>query len=242
MRICLIGLPRSGSQYIVELITTSFNALNPSSEMQDCKEPFSFAHDFKPWLRPFNNNGVIDMSERNFLDIKDQVFHILGAIDSANKTQPLTMRLFFYNYNNPYMSYIISVLKKNNFKFLVAKRKSIDNHLLSYAIANTSDKWNSHEHKPYTNEKFKVTNFGNIEWLYQQITQFDNKINQLNIDYDTIIYENAISDLEKALNIPITNSNLTLKKQVVGNPYNLIENSHEVKIFISKLKNGTQIY
>ena len=70
---------------------------------------------------------------------------------------------------------------------------------------------------------------------------FDNVVKNLNIIYETVRYEHAVSDLTLLLHRRL-NTNIKIKKQIIGNPWDMIENSDELREIIQKVIDGTKIY
>ena len=97
--------------------------------------------------------------------------------------------------------------------------------------------WNTKfsNNQPYPKDTlFNITNLNDAVWLHNQRRVFDTVLTKLNINCEIIRYEHAVTDLEKALGTTI-NTNISLKKQIPSDPYNLIANPLEVKDFIKKL-------
>lgn len=228
-RYCLLGLPRTGSQYIAKMISNSTGAL-------DIEEPFTIS-DSLPNIC-IKDKLIKKTTHINFNDIEAQVKHVLNCLKNANTDQPLLQRLFLVEVIAPYIPNIIEELSKLKFKFLIIKRENIEHHLLSYVIARHTNIWNTNfsNNQPYTKDtSFNITNLNDAEWLYSQRKLFDNLVNQLNVDCAVIRYEHAVSDIQH-LNIQV-NPDIDLKKQISTDPYNLICNAKEAKQFLEKLLN-----
>jgi len=233
MRICLIGLPRCGSQHLAEIIKRSY------PNMTDCLEPFTDS-DFLKDI-DLRETQIILSKNKKYKSVRQRVETVCDIIDRSNPNQNLVLRLFLLDNIDSLLPQIVYFLKKNNFKFLVLKRDSTEQ-LLSWAIARTTDKYNTIT-KGYNNgQKFKVTDFHNIQWLFNQQKEFDRRLSALDIEYKTIHYATLYQDLEQLLNIQVNQNILTFKKQVVGNHYDYIENAEQVKEIIENITNGTKIY
>jgi hypothetical protein len=234
MKICLIGLPRCGSQYISELIAKS------SKGMCNIAEPYTVNHianivNIDNWIR---DRRMPD----NFASHKDRIDYVSTTLKSGRPNQSIVMKLFLTEDTYPYLDEIIDTLKMINFKFIVIKRENIEHHILSHAIAVTTNKWTSLDHGIHSQmDKLTITNVANIDWLYRQIVNFDNVVKNLNISYKTVRYEHAVSDLTLLLN-RAPNTNINIEKQIIGNPWDMIENADELREIIQKVIDGTKIY
>lgn len=232
MRICLLGLPRCGSQYISRLITSSY------SNMTNLAEPFTDNHPYNI----VNVRGQIvpyQSTQGNCL-YSERISYVSKVLESGDINQALVLKLFLTDDVYPYLAKILEVLKKLNFIFFIIKRENIEHHLLSHAIGHASNKWNSLQGL-HNDNTYHITNTDNIQWLYRTIVNFDNVIQEHNITAPIIRYENAVDDLGRLLDMPI-NTNINIEKQVIGDPYNMIDNADEIKQFIKKIINGTKIY
>jgi hypothetical protein len=74
-----------------------------------------------------------------------------------------------------------------------------------------------------------------------QIANFDNVVNKLDIEYDTVRYEHALDDLTSVLKKEI-NTDIDIEKQIVGDPWAMIKNADEIRKIIQKVNDGTYIY
>jgi hypothetical protein len=232
MRICLLGLPRCGSQYISRLIASSY------SDMTNLAEPFTDNHPYNI----VNVRGQIapyQSTQGNCL-YSERIAYVSKVLESGDINQALVLKLFLTDDVYPYLAKILEVLKKLNFIFFIIKRENIEHHLLSHAIGHASNKWNSLQGL-HNDNTYHITNTDNIQWLYRTIVNFDNVIREHNITAPIIRYENAVDDLGRLLDMPI-NTHINIEKQVIGDPYNMINNADEIKQFIKKIINGTKIY
>ena len=233
MRICILASPRTGSQHLAEIIRRSY------PDMTDCLEPFTDS-DFLKDIE-LKNNQIILSTNKKYKSVRQRVETICNFIDKSDSNQNLVLRLFLLDYIESFLPQIVYFLKKNNFKFLVLKR-DLSEQLLSWAIARTTDKYNTVTKGYDIRQKFKVTDFHSVQWLFNQQKEFDRRLSALDIEYKTIHYTTLYQDLEQLLNIQVNQTNLTLKKQVVGNHYDYIENAEQVKEIIENITNGTKIY
>lgn len=236
MRICLIGLPRSGSQYISRMIATSY------IKMSELSEPFT--HNQRYSVANYSGKIRICPCEVNnsYGSYSDSIDHVSKVLASGDINQSVVLRLLLYSEVYPYLDDIILTLKKLNFTFIVINRENIEHQLLSYAIACASDKWNT-DQGLHNDDTFDISD-NEVEMmkiLYRNIINFNSVVQNLNLDCKTIRYEHAVNDLTSILNKPI-NTHISISKQVVGDPYNMIRNAAEVKQIIKKIINGTEIY
>ena len=223
-RYCLLGLPRTGSQYIANLLVNTVGTVDMSE--------------------PFTENTVcklgIDIdNEVTFNSIEERIEYVFNQLNKIDSNKALVMRLFLVDSIQPYVDDIIKRLVDLNFKFLVIHRENLEHHLLSFLIAVNTNIWHTldNNNEPYSADfSFEIVRMNNVIWLYDQRLAFNTMLNQLNINYSTIRYEYAIDDLEQFLGILVTSNDL-YKKQIVGDPYKLIANASEVKQFLEKLMN-----
>lgn len=229
-RLCLLGLPRTGSQYIAKMISYNTEALN-------IIEPFTIS-DSLPSI-DINDNLIFKSPHINFESLEKQIEYVLKCLNDASLDQSLVMRLFLVDHIIPYVPTVIKKLADLKFKFLIIRRENIEHHLLSYLIATHTNIWNTKhsDDKPYSNDKlFAISNLKPAVDLYTQLLVFDKIIGEMNLDCATIRYEHAVNDIEEYLGKRI-NPSVDIKKQISGDPYNLISNDTEVKQFLEKLLN-----
>jgi hypothetical protein len=235
-RYCLLGLPRTGSQYIAGMISQTIGSI-------DLAEPFTEKTLIK--LIGISENKRIIPVNIQFDSYEERIKYVFERLTEARLDQSLVMRLFLVDSMEPYIADIVKRLTDLNFKFIVIQRENVEHHLLSFLIALHTNKWNTLDNnQPHPiDSSFEIVRTGNAEWLYKQRGIFNTMLSQLNIKYDTIRYEHAIDDLEKYLGIPVK-FNPRYQKQITGDPYNLISNAPKVKQFLEKLlkdENNTDI-
>lgn len=236
MRICLIGLPRSGSQHIVELIQRSCQG-----KLLDCSEPFTFGNSL-PSLE-CSDGLIVKTGSKHFVSVDEHCNHVLDVFNKATTEQDVILRLFLTGNLEPLLPKIVATLKKQQFQFFSLKRENIEDQLLSFAIAKETDQWNTVVNNSYANtQPITIKNLQHLKWLYDQIIKYDNRLSSLDVEYQLIRYEHAIADLTTALAQLVSSNGVRLKKQITGDPYNMIANATEIKEFIKTLINGTQIY
>lgn len=225
-RLCVIGLPRIGSQYAVELI--KLNGLFP---YYDLVEPF------EPLKR------IIYVDENNFIKLSNnetcnEEFRIKDAVqclEHAHIEQALITRLFYVKEQQKHFDHIIKCLVKRNFDFIVLKRNNIEHHLLSFAMALETDIWAKWNRTITPNHKITLNRNHQMEWLYKRILEYYEKLESLDITYDLLNYETIETDLSKIMGFVINTSTPITKQADKDNPYNQIANADEVKQFIDKL-------
>lgn len=234
MRICLIGLPRCGSQYISALIANTFDG------MSNLVEPYTNKHQAN--IINVGNRVVVRRMPDNFESHKERINYVSNTLKSGNPEQSMVMKLFLTDDTYLYLDEIIDTLKMLNFKFVVIKRENVEHHILSHAIAMKTNKWTSVDDGIHNQlAKFKITDLCDIDWLYRQIANFDAVVNDLDIEYSTVRYEHALSDLTVVLKREL-NTNIDIEKQIVGDPWDMIENADEIREIIQKVINGTKLY
>ena len=131
------------------------------------------------------------------------------------------------------MSTIVSHLKENNFSFFLIKRLDMENHLLSYIIAQTTNRWTQFKNKERFSDKVTVdlSVVSNSKWLVQSSNYFFQYAEKVGITGPIINYENAIHNLSKIFNKSFVND-IKIEKQGFENPYDQIINADEVRQLI----------
>ena len=240
-RICVIGLPRSGSNYVANIIEKSFLLSNGIS-YYNMGEPFTIN---QPYLTMLDDHKYIQCKNiesdqiNNFVNFNHRMTCVLSSIEESNKNQSLLIRLFPMSYIISDLDIIISTLKNNGFDFIILKRNNVEEHLLSMTVASTTDKWISYDSSEVLNTSITIQNHGFQETheLYKYLKVYNSCLEMFNLhNSPTIYYETAVENLSEILQISIHN-NVDLVKQLPLNPYNFITNAKEVKQFIEKLAN-----
>jgi hypothetical protein len=208
--------------------------------MSNLVEPYTKRHianivNIDNWVR-------VKRMPDDFATHQKRIDYVSKTLKSGRTDQSMVMKLFLTDDMYPFLKEIIDTLKMLNFKFIVVKRENLEHHLLSHCVAMVSNKWSSLDSGVHNQlDKFKITDLADIDWLYRQISNFDNIVDSLDIEYAVVRYEHAVNDLTQALTIPI-NTKVIIQKQIVGDPWDLIENSDEIKEIIQKVINGTHLY
>ena len=231
-RICILGLPRSGSQYVASLIRSSTRG------MLDLAEPFTNRQSTRVALD--DNNQVIKWEEAGEISMEDRVEKLLTTLEAGDKDQPIIFRFFPYS-DIPNIEQTIQRIKNCNFEFLVLNRNDTIAQVLSYGMALATDVWTVNN-EGYTPPTVEIRDFELMVWLYQSIKNFPNWLDSLGITYDVVNYETAVSELFNYLGRPVYNVRVTVKKQSDSNIWNYIINKKEVEIFLESLKNETYVY
>jgi hypothetical protein len=240
IKICLIGLPRSGSLYVSTLISNSLG-----DTAQNLAEPFTIDHTYNIAKSEHNNLLYATLDFPEFNSYREQVNYVLDTLKNGNPMQSLVLKLFFMDPIYTVLDEILNELRNLNFQFLILKRKNIEHQLISWLVASSTGKWSIYQglhHEPVYINKDRLNS---IIFLYRNLSKFDNMIKKYNIDAKTIYYEQAVLDLENYLNMPIVTTNHFNKKQLPADPYDIIENVEEVKEFLEKLlknENNTNSY
>jgi len=223
-RLCVIGLPRSGSQYAVELIKN--NGLYP---YLDLIEPFEIG---KPYILLENNK--IKLSNDKTCDEILRIENALDIINKADKDQPIITRAFYVKEQRKKFKEIIDTLITSNFDFVVLKRNNVEQHLISYGLALKTDIWTKFQ-GTVVPQKIEITHFNQMKWLYEHILYFNEYIENLNITYDLLHYESIENDLSKIVGFAINTNTKIYKQANAVDPYVNIINADEVKSFMNKL-------
>lgn len=205
-RFCIVGLPRCGSTYAVNIIKASYENLN--KKVYDLKEPFS--------------------KNQNKFDLKKYLKNIIN-------TEIVLIRLFLIDKTIEELNYIIEILKEEKFNFIILQRKNIVNQLISFALASKTNIWWEHKDSEKNNAKVIITKLTDIYWLYKHIYEFEHTCNKLKI-YNNykMYYETLLNDIKEYFKITL-NLNIDLRKQSGANPYEKIINAEEVKKYINSL-------
>jgi hypothetical protein len=201
-------------------------------------EPFTREHCYIPALD--NNKRLIHQDIYELPLLKERTEYIISVLMAAEPTQPLIMKVFFYEYIIPYLDEILSALKVCGFEFLILKRIKEEDQLISLGVAESTNDWNSNDGKGILNSSITITQktIEKIHWLHGMLSRFDNTLKTFNLEDSPVIhYETAVEDLSTVLRIPINTRDVILKKQIISDPYQFITNADEVKQLIKRLIN-----
>lgn len=233
-RICILGLPRSGSHYVVELLCRSY--FNQGIIVTDLKEPFNIDD---PITIEVTNHLIhaeyksgATHGKKQFESVATLINNRIDQINKSSTDQNVILRLFPFDYLESHINNIVNCLQKNNFKFIVLTRQNIEQQLLSYGRAVATNSWVGEPNS--TIIEFTEKSFSYMKWLYNRILKFSSIINDLGIECTSIKYENCINDIEQHFKIRVVKE-VKIKKQSIDEPYDLISNSDQVRVFIKNL-------
>lgn len=230
-RICVLGLPRCGSHYVVELIIRAYGS--QLINLTDLKEPFSLDDPVRiqltDGLLSADYDATAECGQRQFKTITEQIDNRLNLLSAAHTHQDLILRLFPFDYITPYFASVVDQLKKLNFNFIALERSNIEEQLLSYGRSVITNVWIGG--RSDTVIEYDDRAFTAMRWLSDRINSFGGIIEGLDIQYDRIIYESAVDDLTELLGVKV-GSEVTIKKQRIDSPYDVIANSQRVKDFL----------
>jgi D-alanyl-lipoteichoic acid acyltransferase DltB (MBOAT superfamily) len=226
-RYCLLGLPRTGSQYISGVINTTI-----AGNMQNLAEPFTHGHAYN--IIQKNNFLYVSSMFPKFNSHREQIDYAMALLKNSNQQQSLVLKVFLTTRIFSVLQEILDTLKQLGFKFLIMKRENIEHHLLSWIVADATNKWSTDDGIHMDLVDLSTYNLANVEFLYKEILNFNKVIEEYKIDANIIRYENCIEDLTTYLQRPIIKSD-RLKKQLPDNPYDIIKEPEKVKDFIKKL-------
>lgn len=222
-RICLLGLPRCGSQYISSLIM-----LNSPRGIKNLSEPFTPNH------TPSLND--IDISITDFNSYEEQVSIVINKIQSFNSDQSLIMKLFLHSWI-PLKNHdrIVKVLKELNFKFIIIKRENTVDQLLSLGIGLKLNKFTNFKDYDTCIVELDHNILDKMKTLQNDLANFDNLINELNLSNSpTLYYETIKEDLSKFLGKDII-VNTRYKRMSMIPSTNRISNINEVLLFLNTI-------
>ena len=235
-RICVLGLPRTGSNYILSMLFNNLDGIVLKDErFLSLSEPFTWQQPFLPVLGP---DGFIENIEKEdtFLSSGERIEYVIDVISRANRSQSLVLKFFPLDLVDGLVDRIIAALKSANFTFIQVKRNDIEHQLISYALAEKTNRWISTD-GTYMNERHMIISFAAMAWLYGNIVDFDSKLTRNGIGATTIHYETAITDLAAYLNVPVDQviTKSFLEKQGAEDPYKCIINADEIRWYFEKL-------
>jgi len=228
IRVCLLGLPRCGSQYVCDLIIRN----TPNITCID--EPFTPNHHSANFTQ--DSFGYLHKSQDEIvtLSVEEQIDRTINLLEKSNINQSVVFKLFLLN-DFPYDHYaaIVKVIKNQNFKFLILKRINIVDQILSFLISNELNTWSNFTSIP-DNRIAEVKNFGNIDYLIDQIKNFETTLKNLHLNTMPVInYETAKVDLEKYFHRPFVIEPLIRKMSNLSNQKR-VSNFDEVMAIINK--------
>ena len=232
-RICLLALPRSGSNYCASLLHRNMNAFY--THVKEISEPYTLSQGDM-----IIENGFLSRTETSHDTISsmEHARHVNSIMRHSDHNQPVIMKLFIFNEMIGYSKEIIDTLTHANFKFVVNKRINIEQQLLSTALAATTDFWLSSAgfYKTQNNTITEV-GFNSMSNLYRNILGFDDHISMLSAYLPVIHYETMREDIANFLEISPEEVDMTthMEKQGTEDLYDCIGNKEEVREFIRNM-------
>lgn len=218
IRICLIGLPRCGSQYISNLIM-----LNTDFNIKNLAEPFTPHH--TPSLKD------IGISKIEFDSYEEQVSLVIDKMKLFNSNQSLIIKLFLHSWiSSTEHVRIIQVLKELNFKFIIIKRKNIIDQLLSLGIGLKLNKFTNFDE--YDNSIVELDNeiLSKMKILQVDLKNFDNLINEFNLSNSTTFYYETIKeDLSAFLGKDINTNTRYKRMSIIPSIHRILNIKHILK-------------
>ncbi len=231
-KICILGTPRSGSQYLANVMEKSFRALG--IDMCNLSEPFTFnksKEDMFPALSPsrqvFNKFG----STPTFNTYSEQSNYILSILSFADPTQAVILKYFMDDRGD--FNSIISRLQDYGFEIILLKRANVEHHLISWGAGCLTNAWDTTSPNYVPNLKMHFSK-GILEQIQIFYNTFISKFNSIDIDAPIVYYETLAEDVNRLFNIPV-DTDIKLSKQLNADPYTQIINADEVREFIKDL-------
>ena len=187
-RLCLIGLPRCGSQYISSLLK-----INTDLSCRNLSEPFTPNHEIS--LKDIGSNVTA------FHSYADQVSAVINLLKEINQDQSLILKLFLHSWL-PIEQFVIIIdeLTKMGFQFVIIKRKNTIDQILSWGVALTVNKFTNFD--AYDDSKIVIDTkvLEQMKVLQTDINMFDHLIKELQLENSPVLcYETIHMDLYRFL-------------------------------------------
>jgi len=236
-RICILGTPRCGSQYVSQLISGTIKEAT-GEHVYNMLEPFTPNADYIPAFEPGTRklmHKVIDYK----MPIEERIEYVSSILQECDPNIPLVMKLFPYEANLNDLDKILDAIRNNGFEFICLKRNNLEQQLISYALSFSTGKWTDHAGEGKVTNPVMIQLYP-IRYLYNMLTNFNSFLSKYGFaDVPVIQYENCLEDLSTILNRKISISEVTVRKQRdETDPYRFIVNADSVKQFIQRLING----
>ena len=228
-RICMVCLPRTGSTFIGEILTTIYGLTN-------LIEPFTSV---QRYVAGYQNGEFTILTDTpdyyESLDDNERVAKFLEILRTGNNKQPLVVKLFIIDSIMPYMGQILTTLRSTGFEFIIIRRKNMEQHLLSMGIAKQTNIWRKDAATIMKLYKVNV-DINDMLWLDDNRRSFDERVKQYDITGPDIWYESARQDLARYTGVN-TSFNVESIKIGLADPYKQISNADEVRAVIMRLGN-----
>lgn len=232
-RLCIIGLPRTGSTQLIDTVKLNFKDRNYT----DLHEPF--VYDLQHIITLDNNRLEITfLTNEQFVSGANPIDNIIKMFLKSDIDQSIICKLFLADQRlQSYYQSIIHTLKHCKFEFIRLKRRNLELQLLSWAIAMTTNQWSktSIDNHDY-HDIITISCFEGLKYFYKQIMMFDSQCQEHNITGPIIYYETMLEDLALLTDRNDLCASTILKVQRdLDDPYNRVKNRDSVKQFITEL-------
>ena len=247
-RWCIMSSPRSGSNYLEELIFRN-NSKKVTSNLEPSICLSEYLHNV--WYSYYDSNKLVQNGKELFnsdfrIKFRNNINYII-----ENKSNPIVMRIFpqLWHKNEINLDDFFSFLQNNGFKFVYLHR-NIKDRLISLTVAQCTNTWNKRivkgkselsidgENTVHLSQDNKIViDLETVAKNYHDTRMTDYYLNTFYKKFpgNTINYETIHDDCIKS---GITVSNTYIKK-LYDDPYSeIIENYHEVIDFIEFFKHG----
>ena len=231
-RICIVCLPRSGSQLCEKLVAEAIH----SRELGEYFENWNQSE----YALKFNDSLYVKkfIEQPSELMIRENFEESINLLKQTRISQPLTVRLFLMDhYNKNTLLNIVNNLKDIGFEFLTLHR-DLREQLLSYMIALSYHI--SKNKMVFTINKIidepVVVDIASLSHVLDNLItsskKWEDNVSTIlkNVGYKNVKYENIYQDMEGIFN---TTFNYKGVKSINVDPLDLILNKTEVVEFLS---------
>lgn len=246
-RWCIMASPRSGSNYLEELIFRN-NLKKVTSNLDPSISLSEYLHHI--WYSYHDSNNLVQNGKELFnsdfrIKFRNNINYII-----ENKSNPIVMRIFpqLWHKNEINLDDFFSFLQNNGFKF-VYLRRNIKDRLISLTVAQYTDTWNRRIIKgksfiingentvSLSQDNKIIIDLNTVAKNYYDTRMTDYYLNTFNKKFsgNTINYETINNDCKK---IGIIVRDTYIKKLYDVNYSDLIDNYQEVVDFIEFFKHG----
>jgi LPS sulfotransferase NodH len=238
-RYCVLGAPRSGSQYATGLISATLgNCLNLGEPFTNDQISFPAHHMVRNMpgsdiltsalLVPDPPNPILTKMLSSIEDRVNYVLYELALMKDPYSTQDLVIKLFPFDYLDDSYDRIISVLDECGFKFIFLKRKNIERQILSACLSLTSDKWGYTIKDQTTPIEIPIYIIKQIPSWFKHLKDVYSKASQIP-GIETIYYETVEADLQRVLGRPLVLPNKLPSREDSDEIGQFITNIDEIK-------------